>query len=184
MAKVEDIRNFIAHSGDEFFFDTNIWFFLFGPIANYQRSKQKVYSNFLRNIQSSRATIIINSMVISEYINTCLRINFNVWERTEKPIPQYPYTKIDFKRDYRGTKHCKDALKDIKFQVEDILRLTEKSPDDFNAIDIASLVENTASDFNDSYHVEFCKLNNFKIVTDDKDIIETKTDIVVITANV
>lgn len=184
MAKVENVKNFIVHSDDEFFFDANVWIFLFAPIANWKKSKQKVYANFLKDIQTARATININSMVISEYINACLRMNFKQWKDTSHFVPQYPNTIIDFKRDYRGTEHCKNALETIKFYVEDILSFTEKRPDDFNAIDISSLVENTASDFNDSYHVAFCELNNFKIVTDDKDIVETKSNIVVITDNV
>lgn len=184
MAKVENVKSFIVHSDDEFFFDTNVWIFLFAPIANYKRAKQKAYANLLKDIQTVRATININSMVISEYINTCLRLNFKDWEYSTKFIPQYPYTRADFKRDYRGTEHCKNALETIKFYVEDILSFTVKRPDDFNAIDISSLVENTASDFNDSYHVEFCKLHKFKLVSDDKDIVDTKTDIVVITDNV
>lgn len=184
MAKVENIRNFNVKSDDEFFFDTNVWIFLFAPIANWQKKKQQVYANLLRDIQTARATININSMVLSEYINTCLRMNFKQWKDTSRFVPQYPNTTIDFKRDYRGTQHCKNALETIKLYVEDILSFTEKRPDDFNSIDVTSLVMNTASDFNDSYHVEFCKLNNLKIVSDDKDIVNTKTNIVVITDNI
>lgn len=184
MAKVENVKNFIVHSDDGFFFDTNVWIFLFAPIAGSKKRKQKVYSNLFRDILTAKATINVNSMVISEYINTCLRINFRNWESTSKFIPQYPNTRADFKRDYRGTEHCKNALVDIESQVKQILEISLKHPDDFNAIDVSSLVENVASDFNDSYHVAFCELNNFKIVTDDKDIADTKNNIVVITDNV
>ena len=80
MAKVSYIKNYKVKSSDCFFFDNNIWMFLFAPIADYNIRKQRAYSRFLREIQSAGATIFISSLILSEYINRCLRISYGQWK--------------------------------------------------------------------------------------------------------
>ena len=92
MAKVSYLRKYKVTSSDCFFFDNNIWMFLFAPIADYNISKQRAYSKFLREIQSAGATIFISSLILSEYINRCLRISYGQWkERNHNTKNDYCY---------------------------------------------------------------------------------------------
>ena len=80
-----DIRNYAPKSMDNFFFDNNIWVFLFCPIGNHDKSKQKIYSSFLQSVRQVNATIWINSLVISEFANVSIKLDYNLWKKNEVP---------------------------------------------------------------------------------------------------
>lgn len=167
-SKIDDI---IVSPNDSYFFDTNVWIFIFAPVAQVKYDKQKKYSNLLRQIKDRNALIWINSLVISEYINSVLRLEFKMWkERTGNGT-------ADYKRDFRCTQDYLSALIDVKQQVNDILSCTERRADDFNNIKVKEIIDSLDSsiDFGDAMIVDMCrrensKYNNIKLVTDDKDI--------------
>lgn len=47
MATVKEITKYDVSSTDLFFFDNNIWVFLFAPIAGSKKEKQAVYASFV-----------------------------------------------------------------------------------------------------------------------------------------
>lgn len=49
-----------------YFFDTNIWLFIFGPVASTNKRKQSIYSQLLKNILSRNAVVFVSSLVLSE----------------------------------------------------------------------------------------------------------------------
>lgn len=161
-----------------YLFDTNIWLYIYGPVAGSQQRKQRVYSNLLHTILDRKATIYITSLVLAEYVNRVLRMGFKQWEISN----QRPGS--DFKRDYRTTDDYKDTLSDAIAQVEDILKITQRRPDDFNAIDINSVLVSMeqSSDYNDSYLVKCCERGGMKFVSDDGDITSINSPIMVIKA--
>lgn len=164
MAKLNDVKKHQVKSGDNYFFDNNIWIFLFAPIANSNKNKQQTYSSLLSSIQTAKATIFISSLVIAEFANFCLRLSFKQWKEKNGKYD------ADYKKDYIPTTHYKDAVEDVKSNIEAIQKITEKRPDDFNALEMKKILKHTSNiDFNDSYYAEFCALNKLKIVTDDKD---------------
>lgn len=80
MIKIHDIKTYAPFSSDVFFFDNNVWMFLFCPIANYEKQKQKIYSNFFNKVNTAKSCIWINSLVLSEFCNAWLRIVYNKWK--------------------------------------------------------------------------------------------------------
>lgn len=82
---------------DKYFFDTNVWMFLFAPLASSKFYKQKTYSSLLKEIMSRNATIWINSLVVAEYVNAVLKLEFKQWMKRNK------LTNADFKHDFRPT---------------------------------------------------------------------------------
>jgi predicted nucleic acid-binding protein len=163
-ANIINIKSYSPKSSDVFFFDNNIWMHLFCPLGNYNQSRQKMYSAFLQSVQSSRATIFINSMVISEFANSYLRMDFAQWKNTSKNYA------ADYKKNYVGSPQYVTTVEEIKIQIKTIMKFCEKSSDNFNAININDVFTHLQSiDFNDSYYIELAKLDNWKIVTDDKD---------------
>lgn len=160
-----------------YLFDTNVWLYIYGPVAGSNAKKQRIYSNLLNSILERKAVIFITSLVLSEYINRVLRIGFQQW----KDNGNYS---ADYKRDYRGTDDYKDNLADAIAQVEDILKITQRRPDDFNAMDINAILAamSQSSAYNDSYLVKCCENANIKFVSDDRDIISINSPITVIQA--
>lgn len=160
-----------------YLFDTNVWLYIYGPVAGSNAKKQQIYSNLLNSILERKAVIFITSLVLSEYINRVLRIGFQQWKNNGN-------YNADYKRDYRRTDDYKDTLADAIAQVEDILKITQRRPDDFNAMDINAILAamSQSSDYNDSYLVKCCENTNIKFVSDDRDIISINSPITVIQA--
>ena len=67
------------------------------------------------------------------------------------------------------------SLDEVKLNVKQIMKICDKSSDNFNAIDIDSVLKHLSSiDFNDSYYIEIAQLDNWKFVTDDSDFVNYK----------
>ena len=172
------ISKYTVGPTEEFFFDTNVWLFIFAPIAGAKPYKQKMYSQILKDIRLRNACLWINSLVIAEYVNAVLRLEFKQWtERNQK-------YGVDFKRDFRPTADYQAALTDIKGQVTAILGICQHRPDDFNVLNVDNIITSMGSklDFGDSMIVEMCRRYKLKLVTDDKDIAESEFPFTVITA--
>lgn len=172
------ISNYTVGPTEEFFFDTNIWMFLFAPLAGAKQNKQKAYSKLLGDIISRKATIWINSQVVAEYINCCLRMEFDVWKRNPEN------SSATFKHDFRQTEEYKSTLGDVKSQISLILQKSTRIPDDFHAIDIDEIISSmgTSLDYGDAVIVDLCKRKNYKLVTDDRDMTNSEFSFDIITA--
>ncbi len=159
-----NLRNYNPTSSDKFFFDNNIWMLLNCPIGNVDIKLQQLYSSLQHLIISSRASIYINSLVLSEFANASLRISFDMWKRTQT------VSGLDYKRDFIPTKQYQDSAKSVIGAIKNILALTMRQPDDFHNISMGTVYTYFEQiDFNDSYYVEFCKANSYILVTRDKD---------------
>lgn len=176
MATISKVDHYKVSSADVYFFDTNIWILLFAPIANTNLHKQEVYGNLLREIQQAKAKIKISSLVISEFMNACLKLRFNQWKDfCDKEAANY-------KRDFKGTSDYLSALEEVKGNTSIILRMVNRMPDGFISVDMDKiLAEIEDKDFNDAYYIEICRMNKIKIVTDDADLLSAKGDVEIIT---
>ena len=172
------ISNYTVSPTEEFFFDTNIWMFLFAPLAGSRQNKQRAYSKLLGDIISRGATIWINSQVVAEYVNRCLRMEYEVWRKDPQNC------KGNFKHDFRQTEDYKSTLRDTKAQVSAILQKSTRYPDDFHTIDIEGIISSmgTSLDYGDAVIVDLCKRKKYKLVTDDGDMTNTEFSFDVITA--
>lgn len=176
MAKVERIDSYEVKSGESYFFDNNVWMLLFSPIVNSKPQSQRKYAKLLREIRSRGGMIFVSSLILSEYVNSNLRLSFKLWEKSTGNIG------ADYKRDYRPTQEYRDEVAAVESQVDEILKITERKPDDFNSIHIDGVLKNMVnSDFNDEYYIRLCELNNLKLVTDDTDILSTPRNVEIIT---
>ena len=168
----------LVSSNNSYFFDTNVWIFIFAPIAGADKKKQSAYSSLFKDIQSKNATIFISSLVLSEYINAVLRMGFKQWKRVTGNV------NADFKRDYRSTDDYQTTLEDAVLQVKEILKVCVKRPDDFHIIDIDNVLAsmNQDADYNDVYYIKDCEKLKMKFVSDDSDIQKLDSTITLITA--
>lgn len=172
------ISSYTVSPSEEFFFDTNVWFFLFAPIAGSEQTKQKKYSKLYGEILSRNATIWINSQVIAEYINKYLRMEFDQWKDKTSNYG------ANYKKDFRPTSDYSSALESVRSQISAILQKCERIPDDFNAINIDSIIASmeTKFDYGDSIFIDLCNRKKFKLVTDDSDMTKESFSFSVITA--
>ena len=165
-AKIVDITKYSPKSSDVFFFDNNVWMYLFCPLANFNKIRQKHYSAFLQSIATSHSTIFICSLILSEFTNRYLRMDFEQWKDEHQN-----YSAV-FKNDYVGTQRYKDTVIEIKRNINQIMKLCEKSSDNFNALDLNNILKHLSYiDFNDSYYLELANIGKWKIVTDDTDYV-------------
>lgn len=180
MANVFDITKYATKQTESYFLDNNVWMFLFYPHGNYQKQKISKYSNFFKDLTNSGRTIFINSLVLSEFANAYFRNDFRNW------IIEKGLINPDYKKDYVGKGRYLDTSEEISNHIRTILRVCEKSNDDFNAINIENVYSELINcDFNDSYYLELGRLRGYKIVTDDADLFKNNSlSIDIITANV
>ena len=165
MTKIIDIANYQPRSTDVFFFDNNIWMYLFCPIAGYQKHKQQKYSDFFSKINIAKACIWINSLVLSEFCNAWLKIEYENWRRKPENV-----MKSKYKLDFIPSDTYKKSVSQIKLTLTQILNNTERCSDEFNSIDLENVYKELDNcDFNDSYYLELARTKNWKIVTDDAD---------------
>lgn len=159
-----DMSSFYKISQNEkVFIDTNILIYLFSPdfvSSNYDDKER--YSKILDLLLEKKAQLYISSVVVSEFINRILRIDYRKHEG------EYP----DFKKDYRPSEQCKNTLRLILNQLKKILKISHKINDDFNGFDVLDWYakdSNNDLDFNDLHIAYIIDKNNLKLLTNDSD---------------
>ena len=159
-------------AGDSFFFDNNIWMYIFCPLANFQKSKrQTVYSKFFQYALSRNSHIYINSLVLSEFTNRYLRLDFDLCNATGKP-----QVFKSFKKEYVGSQQYKKTVAQIKLYLTQILKVCQKCSDEFNSIDIPAILNLFEQiGFNDSYYLHLSQMKKWVVITDDSDLTGDKT---------
>lgn len=174
-----DVKKYEVTNSDGLLFDTNVWMYIFGPMASIRSDRQTAYSKIFKDAISRKATIFISSQIVSEYINAILRIGFKNWMSINQ------LKNADFKHDYRQTSHYLETLEDARDQIEQILKYTEKSSDSFQNAPVLSIIDRMKSvcDYNDSFFLWFSKEPQYKIVTDDQDMLLAESNIKIITFN-
>ena len=179
MNNIIDISTYNPNKNDKFFFDANIWMYLFCPIGNYRKDIVAKYDGFLKKAIQSKSLIFISSLVLSEFVNAYARVEFNILKK------KYPVKYKDFKKDFRKTEKYKKLAKEIKTVVKaKILKLSKKINDKFKDINLDKVFENIEeADFNDNYYKVLLSGGNIKIVTDDYDFGRVDECLSVVTAN-
>jgi predicted nucleic acid-binding protein len=181
MGKIHNISSYKPAYTDVFFFDNNVWMFLYCPIGGYEANKQRKYSAFFNELIRNKRTIFINTLILSEFSNAYLRLEFNIWRKKPENIG-----KDNYKKDFVDTQQFKQTVGEVKEQINNILKVTEKCSDEFTSISFNNVLANFGLnlDFNDSYYLELARKKGWKIVTDDADLKNNQSGIEIITANI
>jgi predicted nucleic acid-binding protein len=169
--KVHSIENYDFPAGKDYFFDTNIWLYIYGPIS-WPDQMSDAYSRTLKKIRNSEGTIYINCMIISEFINAFSRIEFK---------QQTDFTRF---KEFRNSLAFRAIAQDIAYNVRKILKSTLTCDPELQAIDIPEvmdLFEQGKYDFNDLLFAQICRGKDMVFVTHDKDFSELGVEI--LTAN-
>jgi len=169
--EVHSIDEYDFPEGKGYFFDTNIWLYIYGPIG-WPDPRSDAYSKALKEILNSDGTIYINCMIISEFINAFARIEFK---------QQTDFTRF---KDFRNSLAFRAIAQDIAYNVRKILKSTLACDTELQAIDLPEVMdffEQGKYDFNDLLFAQICRAKNMVFVTHDKDFSELGVEI--LTAN-
>ncbi len=192
MAQIEKLSEKLPESFSHYFFDSNVWiaFLKYNHKNNADRRFTPYIDFFEGVVQLNEITdprlqkkvknmpkIVMTSMLLSEIINTYLRV---------VAMPSF-LNKPDgnLKRDYRNNIHS-DYDKQLKILLDDIKSYSliyEYVNDDFIELNPMELLIdlNRKVDFNDLYYMKLMEKHRFVVVTDDGDF--DSHDITVLTEN-
>jgi predicted nucleic acid-binding protein len=162
-----NLRQIASLAGRAIFFDANVLIYLFWPTGSpiWEERYASVYGALI----SQKNTLLVDYLVVSEVINVALRVEYKKYLLTT-PL-------ISFK-DYRNSPDGQSAVNDIYLIVKhSILEMFDTVEKTFSKGEMENFLLYDNLDFNDKAIVSTCKLNNFVLITNDKDFITSEIDI-------
>jgi len=157
---------------DRLLLDTNVWFFIYGP-QKPGDTRAAVYSEVLAKILAARSKVFIDVLIVSEFINTYARLQWNVMGKPHG----------DFKS-FRKSLNFKPIAQDIAAAVRQVLKHCLRIESGFDGLVINDLLNEYAfgeADFNDQIIAALCREKGLILVTDDGDF--RGNEIPLVTAN-
>lgn len=163
--------------GQRFFFDTNVVIALQAPYTNPNSWEAKVYSKLLFKILRIKGRIVINSVVIHEYMQTCVKKLHRELVRAKEVSENYKTFRMTAAFEKRAHE---TSMSLIRFcQWAEILDTVTKKED------LKRYCDEFCSgriDFPDLLILETCRQNSCTLVTHDRDV-SFAEDVDWITAN-
>lgn len=167
---VEEIQN------EKIFPDTNVWVYLFCPIASVREDIVKQYSRAFSVLLKSTNEFYTDRSILSEFINRYLRIAFNTYKTLN-----YKPRSFDFKRAYKQTEDFKLTISLITSTIENkILKRAHMVSSDYGAdtmLEMLHQMEHREMDLNDLHIERLCLENDLILLTNDKDFQNSPIDI-------
>lgn len=172
----QKITTFVPKKDQIFILDTNILIKILYPFQ--PRANMKDYDDFYAKAISAKANILVCAIQISEFINRCIRFQFELWKKEQDHT-------VDFKKDYRNTDDYRNSMNTILDIVKyDISPVSTYIGDRFNEMELDNLYRYGFSyDFNDALVAEIARLNDAILVTDDRDFANYSSKIHIVTGN-
>lgn len=155
-----------------FFFDANILLYLYYDYQNNQ-SEVIVYSKMFGSLLTSKSQLLIDTHVLSEFVNRTLRIEFDNFKTANQ-------SNMNFKQ-YRNSVDGQSSTNRIFDLVKVILNQFVVEENNLSNSEIQSLLVVDSLDFNDKIIEKHCLDKKYILVTHDKDFKNSPVDI--LTAN-
>ena len=171
------ITSLIPQKEDIFILDTNILIKILYPAMN--DIKIAPYENLYAKLLTAKSKLIISSVQISEFINRCIRFQFELYKDSKR------INAFSFKKDYRNTEDYKNSMTAILDIINsDIIPNYTFIDDGFSKMQSDKIFRYGFSyDFNDSLLLEIASLNHATLITDDRDFANYTSDVKIVTNN-
>ena len=172
--KAHDLATYAFAKNEVLLFDTNIWLYLFPAPSNPAPAFTSKYSAALKRMQQVGASLALDVLVLAEYLNAYCRIEWNALHKAKYP---------QFKK-FRQSPQFAAVGAGAALFARNILKLCARHDHPFLKSDIEQVLadfEAGVSDFNDGLLIETCRMNSWKLVTNDGDC--TNGGIEVLTSN-
>ena len=160
--KAYDLAAYSFSRGETFLLDANVWLYLYPPPSGYRSTFTQKYSNGLKSIRSVGSRLIMDAMVLSEYLNTYCRIEWKVLHLTRYP---------NFKT-FRKSAAFSGVGKGAASFATSMLKLCARHDHPFATANIKQVLADFTvgvTDFNDGLLAETCRRNGWKLITNDGD---------------
>ncbi len=162
-------------ASDKLLLDANVWLFIFSPQYRPTDRRTKMYSTALKYMLEAGSTILIDAMVLSEFVNVLAKLAYNSLPATRRPS--------DFKT-FRSSSSFKTTAASIADSCTRILQVVTRIESGFTSCDPADLIrryQTGRSDFNDLLLTHLCMREALTFVTDDADF--RGSGLAILTAN-
>ena len=172
--KAHDLSVYPFRKAEVFLIDTNVWLYLYPAPSSAKTRFARRYSKGLKAMLSAGARLLVDSTVLSEYLNAYCRIEWNARYRSK-----YPRFKT-----FRNSSDFATVGKSATTFARSVLKLCTRCDLPFATADIARMLvdfETGLNDFNDGLLIEICRHRCCKLITDDSDF--TSGGIEVLTTN-
>lgn len=160
--KAYDLSSYSFSSDEQVLVDTNVWLYLFPAPGNPPHNFAQQYSNAFANLVSAQAQPVLDPMVLSEYLNRYIRIE---WEGNYRSL----YSKF---KDFRNSADFSTVASAAEMFAERILSFCLIHSIPASELDLNQALADFSSgrvDFNDALLVNICKKKNIKLMTNDGD---------------
>lgn len=160
--KAYDLSSYTFSSDEQILVDTNVWLYLFPAPANPSNRFASQYSNAFSKLVSAQAKPVLDPMVLSEYLNRYVRIE---WEGNYKS--RYP--KFKHFRNSSDFLSIASAVETFAKKILSYCRIHAVSPEVLDLNQALTEFVSGQIDFNDALLVDLCKKRNLKLMTNDAD---------------
>lgn len=168
--KAYDLSSYSFGPGEQVLVDTNIWLYLFPAPGNPPHRFANQYSTAFSNLVSAQAQPVLDPMVLSEYLNRYIRIE---WEGNYKST--YPKFK-----DFRNSLDFTAVVSSAEIFAKRIVSFCKIHSIPANELDLNHALADFSSgkmDFNDALLVDICKKRSLKLMTNDADFHDGGIDV-------
>jgi hypothetical protein len=162
--KAYDLTTYAFSKGEPILLDANVWLFLYPAPSGKPSSSRSSYSAAFKNMLSAGVSLVLDALILSEYLNRYCRIEWQVLHKAKHP---------DFKK-FRKLPEYVGIGNGAAIFARSILKFCTKHDHPFSSVDVEKVLsdfECGACDFNDGLFVETCRQNGWKLVTHDADFI-------------
>lgn len=164
-SNIINLESYSFNEGEKILLDTNIWLYLYPAPKNPSTANStlftKQYSEAFKNLITAKAQPVLDYFILSEYLNTYSRIEWNCWKRKYTQFKKFRNSD-DFISVANSSKYFAKRILDCC----EINSLIYKKEDLNNALNDFST---STLDFNDAILVEICKQKNLTLMTNDID---------------
>lgn len=155
---------YVFHADELILVDANIWLYLQPPVAQPVPPWAKGYSGVFANLLKADAVPVVDTLILSEYLNRYIRIEYDAcWKAT------YPKFK-NFRSSAPGLIVSADAVSEAKHILSLAGKLQDTMVNGVSLSDIFAEFKQGSIDFNDGILIENCRLRQWKFLTHDADI--------------
>lgn len=161
--KAQDATRYEFQAGEQILVDTNIWLYLYPPPAQPVSQWVAAYSRAFSRLLGANAIPVVDAMILSEYLNRYVRIEYDASWRSCYPT-------------FKGFRQSVDAaavLGSAVAEVSQILKISSRCDTLFANIDLLpalSAFQAGSIDFNDGLLIQNCRVNYWKLLTNDGDM--------------
>lgn len=163
--KAHDLSAYAFQKEEPFLLDANVWLYLFPAPSGSAAIFAPQYSTAFKSMLTAKVRLMMDAMVLSEYLNRYCRIEWGALHRATCP---------DFKV-FRRSASFQTVGKGAATFARKMLTLCNRHDHPFASADVFRILtdfEAGSCDFNDGLLAETCRHHNWKLVTNDGDFVE------------